>query len=150
MNKFENMHFSAPSTTAFFLVLVLQTATTAAIEIGSGLRGHVQQGQATSEAGVGAAVHLRSQEKWQAPLHKLTQEIMSALRSKKERAVGTLRSAEQDHNLAMEYEFGLHKDLIPMDDFDVLAFHHGNQFTATHDDRIKPGAILFGSLLGKW
>ena len=70
---------------------------------------------------------------------------------KKKTASGTVVTRDANFDVALEYSFGLHRDLVSLDNLDVLGFEHSNKFAARIPrGSLVSGGLLIGSHLGKW
>jgi len=98
-----------------------------------------------------AAFHQRSSNWPMRESHTLTQSIIRSIQEKKETASGIVVTRDANFDVALEYSFGLHRDLVSLDDLDVLSFEHSNKFAARIPrGSLASGGLLIGSHLGKW
>jgi hypothetical protein len=98
-----------------------------------------------------AAFHQRSSNWPLRESHTLTQSIIRSIQEKKETASGTVVTRDANFDVALEYSFGLHRDMVSLDNLDVLSFEHSNKFAARIPrGSLTSGSLLIGSHLGKW
>lgn len=101
-----------------------------------------------------AAFHQRSKQWPLREMHSLTQGILRSILEKKKTAAGTIVTRDASFDMAFEYSIGLHSDLVPLDNLEVLHFEHSDKFAARVprgvQDSLVPGSILIGSHVGKW
>ena len=102
-----------------------------------------------------AAFHQRSKQWPLREMHSLTQGILRSILEKKKTAAGTVVTRDASFDMAFEYSIGLHSDLVPLDNLEVLHFEHSDKFAArvprgVSQDSLVPGSFLIGSHVGKW
>ena len=85
-------------------------------------------------------------------LHMFTQYFLEDIRRNKTVSTGFIESGRDHYDMRLNFSLGLHSSLAPMDDFDVLHFEPGGENFRVKEphERLRVGATLLGSLLGKW